>query len=273
METQTAVQRRFETDERVALDLRIPAGRIEVEAANGEPTVVELTPLDGGDESARAIDDATVEVRSKRGGRRLVVDVSGRHFGRDAKILLRVTCPSGADLDARTASADLSTHGPLGSADVKTASGDLSLDVVTGGLDVKTASGDLSVASVHRSASVNSASGDISIGRIGGNAKIHVASGEVNVREADGSLSIHSASGDQLIGAVQAGEVVLKTASGDLSVGVREGSTVRVDARSMSGAMTSEIELGESPVGDTAGGPHVDLRAMSMSGDVRITRA
>src|SRR5215831_10943475 len=120
MESQTAVQRRFETEERVPLDLRIPAGRIEVEAVNNglTTTTVELTALDDRDDTARAIEEATLEVRSRHGAPRLVVDVSKRRFGRGARVLLTVRCPAGVDLGARTASADVRTTGPLGSVDV-----------------------------------------------------------------------------------------------------------------------------------------------------------
>lgn len=272
METQT-VQRRFETEEQVVLDLMIPGGRIEVEAGQVDLTTVELSAMDERSETANVIDEATVEVRDRRGARRLVVHVSGRRFGSRAQVLLRVTCPPGRELDASTASADVETHGPLGSVEVKTASGDVNVDVVGGKLDVKTASGEVSVASVHEGAKVDSASGSITLGRIGGDGRIRVASGDVDVREADGSLSVHSASGDVLVGAALAGEIDLKTASGDLSVGVRQGSTVRVDARSMSGRMESDIALGDGPVEAADDAPHLDLRAVSMSGNVRITRA
>src|SRR5262245_52840950 len=183
MTTETAVQRRFETEERVSLDLRIPAGRIEVEAVNDglTTTTVELTPLDDGDDAARAIDEATVDVRSKHGGQRLVVDVSKRRFGRGVAVLLRVRCPAGVDLDARTASADVRTTGPLGSVEAHSASGEVDIDVVTGTFEATTASGDIEVSSVHGSAKVNTASGDVTIGRIGGDGKIRAASGDVDV--------------------------------------------------------------------------------------------
>jgi hypothetical protein len=54
-------------------------------------------------------------------------------------------------------------------------------------------------------------------------------------------------------------------------VGIRQGSRLNVDARSMSGDTTSEVELGAvEPLGD---GPLVWVKAATMSGDIRIVRA
>jgi hypothetical protein len=54
-------------------------------------------------------------------------------------------------------------------------------------------------------------------------------------------------------------------------VGIRQGSRVHVDARSMSGDTTSELQLGEVEV--ASDGPLVWVKAATMSGDVRIVRA
>jgi hypothetical protein len=92
------------------------------------------------------------------------------------------------------------------------------------------------------------------------------------VADARGPIDVQSASGDQRVEAVREGKVSLKSASGDLSIGVRQGSSLWVDARSMSGDMSSEIALDAEP-SDDDGGPLVELRAISMSGDVEVLRA
>jgi hypothetical protein len=88
---------------------------------------------------------------------------------------------------------------------------------------------------------------------------------------------VQTASGDQQIDAVVRGQVTLQSASGDMSVGVRRGSRLAVDARSMSGDTSSEIDLDEfdaretGEVGDEE--PLVELRATTMSGDIHVARA
>jgi hypothetical protein len=70
---------------------------------------------------------------------------------------------------------------------------------------------------------------------------------------------------------VAEGEVRLVSASGDVEVGIRRGSRLWVDAKSMSGGTSSELEVGDAPpAGD---GPMVELRATTMSGDIQICRA
>ena len=56
-----------------------------------------------------------------------------------------------------------------------------------------------------------------------------------------------------------------------IRVGIRRGSTLWIDAKSVSGKTISELELDhEAPAEE---GPLVELRASSVSGDIRIVRA
>ncbi|MGH2921022.1 MAG: DUF4097 family beta strand repeat-containing protein, partial [Gaiellaceae bacterium] len=73
------------------------------------------------------------------------------------------------------------------------------------------------------------------------------------------------------VGSVREGDVTLQTASGDIEVSVKQGSKVFIDARSMSGETSSELEVGdEAPNGE---GPLVEVRATAMSGDISVVRA
>ena len=63
----------------------------------------------------------------------------------------------------------------------------------------------------------------------------------------------------------------MQSASGDKTVGIRRGSRVHIDVRTMSGDTSSELEIEDAPA--LGEGPEVELRATSMSGDIRILRA
>jgi DUF4097 and DUF4098 domain-containing protein YvlB len=120
-------------------------------------------------------------------------------------------------------------------------------------------------------AKTQTASGDIEIERLGGAGKLQSASGDISVGEAAGSLKVSTASGDQEIRSVEAGEVALQTASGDIEVGIKRGTKVFIDARSMSGDTSSDLDVGDAlPDGD---GPVVEVKATAMSGDIRIRRS
>ena len=100
---------------------------------------------------------------------------------------------------------------------------------------------------------------------------MNTASGDVQVEEAGSSVTVNTASGDQVVGSAVKGRVTLKSASGDLEIGIREGSTLFVNARSRSGDVRSELPVSDAPPEGDA--PHVELRANTMSGDIRVARA
>jgi DUF4097 and DUF4098 domain-containing protein YvlB len=82
---------------------------------------------------------------------------------------------------------------------------------------------------------------------------------------------VNTVSGDIRVDAVKQGNVTLGAVSGDIVVGVRRGSRLWVDAQSISGETESELELAGTPVSDE--GPLVELRAKTVSGDIRVVRA
>ena len=223
------------------LDLSLPAGEIELAAVPAGETVVELELVRGSD---AAVDEARVELR----GDELVVKVDHPN----AEVRLRLEVPEGSALQAKTASGDVRSRGRLGDAGVKSASGDVKLDAVDS-LEAKLASGDLEVGNVAGDARVDSASGDVELGEAGGN------------------VTVRTASGDQEVRSVAEGKVELASASGDIRVGIKQGSRLWVDARSMSGDVTSELEVGDEEPGED--GPLVELKVTAMSGDVEVVRA
>jgi DUF4097 and DUF4098 domain-containing protein YvlB len=96
-------------------------------------------------------------------------------------------------------------------------------------------------------------------------------SGDVSIGEAYDNVSANTVSGDQEHGAVMRGNVSAHSVSGDVTIGVRRGSKVYLDCNTVSGDTSSELELTtDAPAGD---GPLVEIRAKTVSGDIRITRA
>ena len=257
----------FETPGPLRLSIRVPSGRIELEAIEGTETVVEL------EGSPEIEEEARIEVRPRRDGHEVVVLVEDkgmfRRFRGDVQV--RVSAPGGADVEVSSASADVDGRGEFGGLEANTASGDLTFDQVSGDAEVNSASGDVKISRVQGALTANTASGDLEVGYVGGNGKARSASGDVSIQEADSSLKIQTASGDVEAGSVREGGVTLQTASGDIAVGVKKGSKAWVYARTMSGETTSELELGDSPPeGD---GPLVEISASAMSGDITVRRA
>jgi hypothetical protein len=244
------------------LEVKLPAGEIEIEAGDTGEAVVELDALRGDE---RIIEEARVELR----GDELRVEVRDRGR-RGAEVGLRMAVPTGSALNAATASADLTARGTLGETELKSASADLGLEQVAG-LRVKSASGDVHVGHVGGDARVQIASGDVGLARVAGEAEIAAASGDVHVGEAGAALKVQSASGDLRVDRVAVGRVELTSASGDVRVGIQRGSRVFLDIRSASGEVESELEVGDEPTDEE--GPLVELKVTTMSGDVSLLRA
>lgn len=236
----------FHTPGDLTVRVRVPVGRIELETVEGAEARVEL-------ESDPPIEEeAVIELR----GNDLVVEIEERRllFLRTApRAQVRIACPPGARLDIDAVSADIGATGAYGRADVKTVSGDVRLGRIDGELAVKTVSGDAEV------------------GGAGGRATLQSVSGDLRLEEAGGPVLAQTVSGDVRLGAVVEGAVELKSVSGDMHVGIRPGSRLWVDAKSTTGDTSSELELGDAPAAEE--GPLVELRATSMSGDIRIVRA
>jgi Toastrack DUF4097 len=281
----------FKTPGAVRLDIRNGAGEVRLDAGGSQDeTVVTLEPLRDNESSLEAVRAARVELRERADGQDVVVDVRGRSkWFRGAEVLVAIACPVEPTVEVKTGSADIEGRGVIKSIDVETgsgdvrfadisgdaevsaASGDVQFSLIGGDARLNTASGDLQVGTIGGHARLNSASGDIMVGTSGGRLEANSASGDIEVREALGSVSANSASGDQQIGSVVQDSVNLRSASGDLRVGIKEGSRLFVDARSRSGDVSSELPVSDVPPEGDA--PLVELRANTMSGDITIHRA
>jgi hypothetical protein len=264
----------FETTGHVAVRVTLGGGEVNVQAVAGTGVDVELVPLRDNDATRQAIDEAKVELSDRGGGHELTIQIakrSGSLLGRGAKVGVRARCPLGSDLDLRAGSADLEAVGALGAVRVKTASGDISLEDAER-LQIDTASGDVRVRDIVGSAELRSASGDVSIRRCGGLVTANVVSGDLSISEAAAGLALTTVSGDAHVQAAGGGRMRVQAVSGDVHLGIKPGERLYIDATSVSGTMSSELDVHDAPPADATEEVR-ELRIRTVSGDVRIVRA
>jgi hypothetical protein len=295
----TMREERFSTPGTVRLHVENPAGCVEIVTHDDPETTIELSMSRGGDDEA-VLDEARVESVARDGGHDVYVEISGHRGGLGS--LLRwlvstggvnvvVHAPHGLDLDAKTASADVTTRGRVQDASVSTASGAVRLDDTTGEVRVRTASGSVECQTLPRESSIASASGSVRVGHVQEGAEVKTASGRIEIDETHGHLEARSASGSVEIGTAEgdlraetasgrvriarmiSGHAELRTVSGSVVAGVAQGTALHVEAEAVSGSLDSEIDLDEEPAAASSDGPQLSLRIRSVSGSVRIVRS
>ncbi len=238
----------------------------------GEPTdtvVVEVVPSPrSGD--ADLLDQVRVEFEDGQ------LYIHGPRYGsyrRRSGLDLTIKAPVGSSCAAKTASADVSCVGEVSSLTINTASGDLTASTVTGDVTARSASGDVLLEHVGGDLTAHTASGDIRASQVDGAVRVNSASGDVALGYCARSVNARTASGDVQIGTVASGEVELGSTSGDVEVAVVPGIGVYLDLSSLTGTVRSDLDEVASAEAAEAGGPSVEIRARTMSGDIHVTRA
>lgn len=251
------LERAFHTPLPLELEVGIPSGDIEVETTEGEESNISVD----GDE--RLLE----EVEIRHDGDRLVVAYRGKGkfgfslsplslvFGSELRV--RATVPHSAGVKIKTASADARLDGRFGPLGVNSVSGDVRLrGEVDGPANLKTVSG------------------DADLDRVEGDLSAHTVSGDLRIGPVTGSTDLKTVSGDIRLQSVVAGDVRFTSVSGDIEIGIAQGSAVDVDAGSTSGDLSSEVPLASEPVpGEGEPAPTVVLRGRTVSGDVKVFRA
>ena len=259
------MQKSFETQGPLRVDVSVPAGLVEIEAVPGGEAHVQV------DADPEVLERTTIELD----GDALRVRVRERNgiFGglERGSVQARLRVPESSAVSVSTKSADLRTSGWLENVRMQTASGDTTADRQRS-LSVKSASGDVAAVEVLDDLSVQTASGDVRVARVGGKLSVQGVSGDVHVQEADGEARVSAVSGDVELECVAGALVKVDAVSGDVQVGVRRGSLVHVDASTLSGDTRSELELDDAPA-SSEDGPAVELRIRTVSGDISVVRA
>ncbi|MGJ6964018.1 DUF4097 family beta strand repeat-containing protein [Streptosporangium sp. G11] len=277
----------FDTPEPISATIVIATGNVRITASDRTDTVVEIRPSDKlNDADVRAAEQIRVEYS---GGRLLVKapgDKTRSWLDRDGSVEVTLDLPTDSRVDANT-SADLRCEGRLGESKFTTAAGDIWLDQTdklqlttasgdvtvarsVGHTDVTTADGGIRIGEIYGTAVIRTTNGDIALGEATGDLRLNTAYGDITVDRALASIGAKSAHGSVRIGEVVRGSVALETASGELEVGIREGTAAWLDVQTRYGTVSNSLDACEGPEqSDEA----AKVRAHTEYGDIVIRRS
>ncbi|MBZ9644343.1 DUF4097 family beta strand repeat-containing protein [Streptomyces sp. PSKA30] len=214
---------KFDTPAPISAVLDIPAGRIRFIAADRADTTVEVLPAN----PSKSRDTKTAEqttVAYADGVLRLeAAPAKNQAFGPSGAIEVTIQLPAGSRIEAKAAGAELRGVGRLGDVVFDGAYRQIKID---------------EAASVRLTA----LDGDVEVGRLGGPAEISTARGDIRIAEA------------------VRGTVVLRTQSGDISVGAAAGVSAALDAGTDYGRVSNALK--------NDGTAELDIHATTAYGDI-----
>jgi DUF4097 and DUF4098 domain-containing protein YvlB len=195
---------KFDTPAPISAVLDIPAGRVQLIAADRADTTVEVLPANASKgRDVKAAEQTTVEYGD--GVLRIETPSKNQYVGPSGSIEVTVKLPAGSHIEAKAASAELRTVGRLGDVAFEGAYRQIKIDEAA-------------------SLRLTATDGDVEVGRLGGSAQISTARGDIRITEAT------------------AGTVVLRTQSGDISVDAAAGVSASLDAGATYGRVSNGLK-------------------------------
>lgn len=215
---------KYDTPAPVSAVVDIPAGRIRFIAADRADTTVEVLPADAS--KGRDVKAAEqIRVACADGVLRIeAAPAKHRLLGSSGFVEVTVQLPAGSRVEAKAAAADFRGVGRLGDVAFEGAQGFVKLDEAA-------------------SARLSLLAGDVSVGRLGGPAEISTRKGDIRISEA------------------VRGTVVLRTDSGELSVGAARGVSASLDAGTTFGRIYNALQ-------NTDGDAVLNIHATTAHGDI-----
>jgi DUF4097 and DUF4098 domain-containing protein YvlB len=198
---------KFDSPAPISAVVDVPAGRVQVIAADRVDTVVEVLPSDASrSRDVKAAEQTKVEYAD--GVVRIVASGHNRVLGPSGSVEVTVQLPAGSQVEVKVSSAEFRGVGRLGDVAFEGAQGQVKLDEVA-------------------SARLSVMAGDVSVGRLGGPAQISTSKGDINIAEAFG------------------GKVVLSTQAGNVSVDAARDVSASLDAGTSYGRIHNSLRNSE----------------------------
>ncbi|MEU8530039.1 MULTISPECIES: DUF4097 family beta strand repeat-containing protein [Streptomyces] len=293
----------YDTPEPITAVLEFDIGTARIVAGKQSTTVVEVVPSNGAEEIDVKAAEQT-KVTYANGTLTLKGPKKRSVFGKVGSIDVTVELPAGSHLQGNTPMADFTCEGPFADCRIKTSLGDIRLgdaetvnlrtshgDIhvgritgdaeiqgagrievgeIQGDATVKNGNGDTEIGLIRGDATVKNGNGHTEIGEITGRLRANAANGRITVDVAHASAEVKSANGAIRIGEVFRGRIDLRTAVGDIEVGIRESTAAWLDLHTKAGRVENSLGASTGPGGSDE---TVEVHAHTSLGDIAVRRA
>ena len=276
----------FSTPEPIQAVVEFAVGEARISASDRDDTVVEVRPSD---ESHNADVQAAERTRVEFVAGRLEVRGPKQRspFGKPGSIDVTVALPTGSRLSGTVGMGTVRSDGQLGNSRVGTGAGDILLagtgtldadsgvgavivEEVDGAADVSTGSGRIRLGAVHGNAEIKNSNGDTWVGEVRGDLRVKSANGSVDVDRAQAGVEATTANGALRVGGLTKGSASLKTALGEVEIGIADGTAAKLDVHTKLGMVRNQMEAADRPgPADRA----VEVYARTGYGDITIHRS
>jgi len=273
----------FATPGPIAATVEVAGAQVRATASDRTDTVVLVKPIN---EASRS--DVKVASKTK-------VDFSDGQLSvktttpgdKSGSVAITINLPAGSSLAAYLAHSSVQVDGPVGQCELHLASGQVQLDRIDA-LQASISSGEVAVGHIAGRADIDggafamrigevdgpvgltSSGGQAWIGHASGDLDLSSSSGDFDIDRADGSITAMTASGAIRIGRMTHGQAKLTNASGNIEVGIGEGTAASIDVNSERGAVHDFVSSqgNPEPLDD-----QVMVHARTRHGDIIIQRA
>jgi DUF4097 and DUF4098 domain-containing protein YvlB len=273
----------FATPGPIAATVAVAGAQVRVTASDRTDTVVLVEPIDKSNRSdVRVADKTKVEYA---GGRLSVkTTVSGDKGG---SVAITIDLPAGSDLGAYLAHSSVQGDGSFGECELHMASGRVQLHRIDA-LRANISAGEVAIGHIAGRATIEGSVATVRIGEVTGAVKLSSSGGQTwighasadldlgsanggfDIDRADGSVTARTANGAIRIGRMTRGQAELSNSSGNIEVGITEGTTARVDADSTRGKVRNSVP---AQVDLHTSDSEVSVHARTRHGDIVVQRA
>ena len=273
----------FATPGPIAATVIVAGAQVRVTASDRTDTVVLVEPINEASQSDVKVANKT-KVDFAGGQLSVKTTVSGDKNG---SVAITIDLPAGSSLVAYLAHSGVHADGSFGECELHMASGRVQLDRINA-LQANIAAGEVAIGHIAGRANIDggafamrigevkdtvklsSSGGQIWIGHASADLDLSSGSGGFDIDRADGSVTATTADGAIRIGRLTRGQAELMNGSGNIEVGISEGTAAWVDANSERGSVRNSVPSQENP--DTSDNK-VTVHARTRHGDIIIQRA